>query len=110
MIEIARHRALALLSECTGDEIWSVEHCRIRRVPDKWIEEDREAFESGFRSDDQTIYVGQRQVNQYFGVRDVDLAVRIGRSLGLDVDRITANSLSRRGVVVAIKEAIMEGE
>ncbi|TWU22248.1 hypothetical protein Pla52o_33040 [Novipirellula galeiformis] len=110
MIEIARHRALALLSECTGDEIWSVEHCHLRRVPEHWIEEDATPLESGFRSDNQTIYVGKQRVNQYHGVRDVDLAVRIGRALGLDVERITANSLSRRGIVLAIKEAIMDGE
>jgi len=41
---IARDRALALLSECLGDEIWSVEHCRLRRVPDAWIEELADAF------------------------------------------------------------------
>ncbi len=110
MIEIARHRALALLSECTGDDIWSVEHCRLRRVPESWIDELSEAFESGFRSDKQTIYVDDRMTNQYHGIRDVDLAIKIAESLGMNVDQITQFALSRRGVVHAIKEAVMEGE
>ena len=116
MIEIARDRALALLSECTGDHIWSVEHCRARRVPERWVEELSDAFESNFRTMSQTIFVeneasGQYQsTNQYEGVRDYDLAIRIARSLGLDVDRVTASALGRRGIVAAIKESMMDGE
>lgn len=106
---IARHRALALLNECTGDEIWSVEHCRIRGVPAEWIEQLADTFESGFLSDRQTIYVGDRMTNQYRGVRDVDLAAKLAAALGLDVERITATALGRRGVVTAIKDALMEG-
>lgn len=105
---ISRDRALALLSECVGDEIWSVEHCRLRRVPPTWIEELSDAFESGFQSDRQTIYYQQRPVNQYHGIRDVHLAMKVGQSLGVDVDEATATALSPTAIVSAIKEAVME--
>lgn len=110
MSRLARHRALAILSECCGDELWSVEHCRARGVPEAWIEELADAFESGYRSDSQTIYVDHRPTNQYHGVRDVDLALRVGRSIGIDVDRVTQTAIDRRRVVQAIKEAVTEGE
>lgn len=106
---IARDRALALLSECMGDEIWSVEHCRLRRVPDVWIEELSDAFESGFEHDRQTIYYQQRAVNQYHGVRDQDLACKLGEALGVDVARATAMAASPTATVTAIKEAVFEG-
>jgi len=38
------------------------------------------------------------------------LAIRIGKSLGLDVDQVTATALSRSATVAAIKEAIMNGD
>jgi hypothetical protein len=106
----ARHRALALLSQCSGDEIWSVPTCRQAGVPEAWIERLADRYESGFRSDSQTIYVDDSLTNQYHGVRDVDLAIELGRCLGLDVDRVTASAISRRAVVTAIKEAVMDGE
>jgi hypothetical protein len=108
-MQIPRHRALALLSQCRGDEIWSAEHCRAQGVPEAWIDELADAFESGYRSDRETIYVGDSTVNQYHGVRDLDLAIRLGDSLGLNVDRVTAGVLGRRAMVQAIKEAVMEG-
>ncbi|TWU03814.1 hypothetical protein [Neorhodopirellula pilleata] len=106
--------ALSLLDECTGDDLWSIEHCQLRRVPPQWIDELADAYESSFRISSQTIYVadeqhGRRAVNQYYGVRDVDLAKRIGRELGLDVDQLEAVALSRQAVVRMIKEAIMDG-
>ncbi|TWU34978.1 FMN-binding protein [Novipirellula artificiosorum] len=110
MVEIARHRALALLTECTGDDIWSVEHCRAHRVPEQWIDELADNFESGFRADSHTIYFKDKVTNQFRGVRDIDLAVRIAESLGLQVDRVTAATFSRRGMVAAIKQAIMDGD
>lgn len=110
MNEIPRHRALALLAQCTGDEIWNVATCRAAGVPEPWIEQLAEAFESGYRSDSQTIYLDDQATNQYHGVRDLDLAIRLARSLGLDVDRVTATALNRRGIVAAIKEAVMDGE
>jgi len=110
MNEIPRHRALALLSQCTGDEIWSIESCRQAGVPESWVGTLADTFESGFRSDSQTIYVGEGVTNQYRGVRDLDLAMQLARSMGLDVDRVTATALGRRGIVAAIKEAVMDGE
>ena len=109
-MSIARHRALALLSECSGDDLWSVQHCQARGVPQQWIDELADAYESGFRSDSQTIYVDDQPTNQYHGIRDVDLALRLAKSMGMDVDRITATAISRRAVVQAIKDAVMEGE
>ncbi len=108
-MELPRHRALALLSECTGDDIWSVQHCRDRGVPEWWIDELADAFESSFRTRSQTIYVDNQPTNQYHGVRDVDLAIRLAQSMGLDVDRVVATALGRRGIVQAIKEAVIEG-
>lgn len=107
---LARHRALAILSECRGDELWSEEHCRLRGVPEAWIAELADAYESGFRTDSQTIYVEHQPTNQYHGVRDVDLAIRVAQSMGIDVDRVTMSALGRQGVVQAIKQAVMEGE
>jgi hypothetical protein len=107
-MSLPRHRALALLSECCGDDIWSVEHCRRRGVPELWIEQLADAFESSYRVDSQTIYVDDQPTNQYHGVRDVDLAIRLAQSMGLDVDRVTATALGRRGIVQAIKEAVMD--
>lgn len=109
-IQVPRHRLLAILDECTGDDLWSVDHCRERRVPEIWIDELSDTFESGFQTDSQTIYEQNRVTNQYHGVRDIDLAMRAARAMGMNVDRITANVLSRRGVVQAIKNAIMDGD
>lgn len=109
-MKIARHRALALLSKCRGDEIWSVEHCREVGVPALWIEQCKDSYESGFQHDRQTIYVADRVTNQYHGVRDFDLAIQIARSIGLDVDRVVSTALGPRAAVQAIKEAVMDGE
>ena len=107
-MSVSRDRALVLLTECTGDDIWSIEHCRARRVPESWIAELSDAFESGFQNDRQTIYVGEKQVNQYHGIRDVDLAIKLAGVLGIDIDRITATAISRQAIVREIKEAMME--
>lgn len=106
-------RALALLQECTGDDLWSVEHCRQRGVPEEWIERLADAYESSYRISSETIYVaderlGRRVVNQYHGIRDVDLAMQIGRTLGVDVDSIAAICLGRQAIVREIREAVMD--
>lgn len=106
---IRRDRALALLSECTGDDIWSVEHCRARRVPEPWIEELADAFESSFDSDSQTIYHEGRTTNQYYGIRDVDLARRLAPVLGIQLGPLEAVAMSRADLVRAIKDAVLEG-
>ncbi len=108
MTQLPRHRALAILEECRGDEIWSVEHCRQCGVPEVWIEELAETFESGFQSDSQTIYWKGKVTNQFHGIHDVKLAMHVARSMGLDVDRVTATALGRFAIIRAINEAIMD--
>jgi hypothetical protein len=106
---IPRDRALALLSECTGETIWPVDLCLQKRIPNEWIDEFSDAFESSFDQDRDTIYVDEKKTNQFYGVRDVDLAAKLGQSLGVDVGRIQQTSLGRSALVAAIKEAVMEG-
>ncbi len=76
---LPRLTALALLSECTGRDIWSVAYCQTKRIPQDWIEELVDCFESGFRTDRQTIYHQDQVVGQFEGVRDVDLARKLSR-------------------------------
>ena len=108
-MNLPRHLALALLNRCDGDEIWSIDHCHSVRVPSPWIEELADVFESGFQHDSQTIYVGDQQTNQYHGIRDVDLAMKLAESLGLDAQDVTRTAITRRAMVRAIKETVMEG-
>ena len=103
-----RLRALALLAECTGRDIWSLEHCRLRRVPEAWIDELKDCYESGFRSNKQTIYHEGQVVNQYEGVRDLDLATKLAAHVGVDVERVTATALGPETFVRALKEAVDE--
>jgi hypothetical protein len=109
-MRLPRHRLLALLAECTGDEIWSLDHCRLRRVPEAWIEELSDAYESGFDSDRQTIYTDRGMTNQYHGIRDVDLAIRLAESMGIAVDEHSLARLGRSRLVRAIKNAVEEGD
>lgn len=102
-------KALMLLDECTGRDIWPVELCRSKGVPDSWIDELSSCYESGFQSPLQTIYVDERMVNQFYGVRDRDLAFKLGEYLGVDVARVTANAWGKVAEVRAIKEAVEEG-
>lgn len=103
-----RSHALMLLSECTGDDIWSIEYCRQRLVPEAWIKQLRDAYESGFDSNDARIFYREKLVSQFAGVRDVDLACKLGQFLGLEIDRIVSSQYSRSGVVRAIREAMEE--
>lgn len=105
---LTRLKALTLLSECTGDDIWSVEHCRLRGVPEAWIEDLVDCYESGFERVNQTIFIRDTVVNQYHGLRDIDLAVRLGEFLGVDVASLAANSATRARLVIAIRQAIEE--
>jgi hypothetical protein len=101
--------ALSLLSECTGDDLWSLEYCRQRGVPEVWIEELLDGFESNFAVDSNTIYVDDHRVNQYEGIRDVDLACKLGEYLGVDTGNVLACHLGRHQIVAAIREAVEEG-
>lgn len=105
---LTRLKALTLLSECTGDDIWSVEHCRLRGVPEAWIDELVDCYESGFERSSQTIFVRDMVVNQYHGLRDIDLAMKLGEFLGVDVRGLQEVSATRARLVLAIRQAIEE--
>lgn len=109
-MSIPRHRALALLNLCVGDEIWNEETCHRSGIPPNWINELSDAIESGYKTDTETIYVDNRPTNQYYGVRDLDLAIRLGKVLGVDVERATQTAVSRRAMVQAIKNAVFDGD
>ena len=109
-MSIPRHRALAILNLCIGDEIWNEETCHSSGIPPNWIHEMSDAIESGYRTDTETIYVDNKATNQYHGVRDLDLAIRLGKVLGVDVERATQSSISRRAIVQAIKNAVFDGD
>ncbi|KAA1257833.1 hypothetical protein LF1_03230 [Rubripirellula obstinata] len=106
---IARDRALALLTQCTGETIWPIDLCIDKSIPKPWIDELSDAFESSFDHDRDTIYFNEQKTNQFHGIRDVDLAAKLGESLGIDVGRLQQQSLGRAALVAAIKEAVMEG-
>ena len=97
-----------LLSECRGDEIWSPQTCREQGVPASWIEDLADGFESGFKSDRETIYEAGKVTNQYHGVRDLDLAHKLAEFLGVDSARVTELCLSREEEVRALQEAVDE--
>ena len=105
---LTRLQALVLLAECTGRDIWSLGHCRHRGVPEAWIAELHDAFESGFQHDRQTIYDDGRVVNQYAGVHDLELAKKLAAFLGIDVERATSTALTAEAQVQALREAVDE--
>ena len=103
-----RLRALMLLSECNGRDIWPVEMCRERGIPESWIEQLSDCFESGFTTPMDTIYLDDEAQNQFFGVQDLHLAQKLGEYLGVDVRAVTALAIGREAEVKAIKEAVEE--
>ena len=106
---ISRPHALQLLQLCDGEEIWSVEYCRRQRVPDHWVRELRDAYESGFSHRSQSIYYQGQLVNQFEGVLAVDIALRVAKVLGVEIDGILQRQVSREGIVQAIREQVEEG-
>ncbi|MBI84580.1 MAG: hypothetical protein CMJ81_15410 [Planctomycetaceae bacterium] len=105
---LTRLKSLRLISECVGDEIWSTELCREKGIPQAWVEELADCFESGYESDRQTIYHESRMVNQYHGVRDVDLAFKLAEYLGVNSQQASSHALGMRSKVRALKEAVEE--
>ena len=103
-----RLKAQMLLSECTGRDIWPVELCREKGIPETWIEELADSFESGFNSPLQTIYVNDQVTNQFYGVQDLDLARKLGEYLGVDTRQVTALVVGRTAEVRAIQAAVEE--
>jgi hypothetical protein len=100
--------AQMLLLKCNGDEIWSAETCRREGVPEAWIEELCDSYESGFDTDRNTIYHEGKLVNQFHGVLDLQLACRLAEFLGINWQSATATALGRRAEVAAIKDALDE--
>lgn len=100
--------ARMLLEECLGDHIWSLELCRQKQVPDEWIVDLADCFESGFRRERDTIYYQERVVNQFQGVRDLDLAFRLAEFLGVDTQAVTALAWGPLAEVRALREAVDE--
>lgn len=101
-------QATMLLLQCSGDEIWSETICREKGIPELWINELVDNFESGFDSDRNTIYLDQGVVNQYRGVLDLHLAYKLSEFLGIDWQKATAGALSRRAEVAAMQAEIDE--
>ena len=106
-------KAQMLLLKCTGNHIWSIQTCRNEGIPEIWIEELRDSFESGFDTDRNTIYVddglnGEKIVNQYEGVLDLHLAYKLAEYLGIDWKSETALKLGRSAEVEALKDALDE--
>lgn len=107
-MKLTNTTAQMLLWKCTGDEIWDVDACRNLGVPDSWIEELLDCFESGYDSDRNTVYFHDKMVNHYEGIRDRDLAFRLAEFLGIDCQRATSMALSRRAEVEWLKAELDE--
>jgi hypothetical protein len=105
---ISEINALALLELCRGDEIWSIEYCRDAGVPEPWVLEMSDVFESGFDSERSKIYETGELRNHYEGVRDLELAYQIANFLKYDTSEIRLTVLDRRRQVAAIKQLIHE--
>lgn len=103
-----RVAAEILLSRCRGDEIWSLELARQLGVPESWLEELQDCFESGFDLDLHTLYTERGLVNQYHGVCDLEIAYRAAEFLGISTAEIRRLTLSRRGQVAALQAEVDE--
>jgi hypothetical protein len=108
-METHRIHLLQLLSLCDGEEIWSIAYCRAQGVPDRWVKDLRDAYESGFLDRSQTIVYQGRPINHFEGVLAVDLAVRIAGALGVEVRSILERYRDRSTIVRAIQEQVEEG-
>lgn len=102
-------RAIQLLNQLRGDEIWSPETCRAAGIPEAWIEELNDCFESGFLQDSQTIYVGVQVRNQFEGCRDLDLAWKLAEYLGIETSDLRTAPKSPRQLVRELQERWEEG-
>lgn len=100
--------AQMILLKCTGDQIWDAEECRKSGIPQQWIDELLDRYESGFDSDRNTIYHQGKMVNQFEGVSDLHIAYKLAEYLGIDWERATAACISRSAQVDAIKAELDE--
>jgi len=97
-----------LLLKCRGDEIWPQSDCRAAGVPQNWIDELVEQYESGFDTDQNTIYKDGRMLNQFKGVSDLLLAYKLADYIGINWHRETNHIISRTAKVKALQEALDE--
>ena len=91
-----------LLLKCRGDEIWSLEVCRSEGIPETWIEELQDCFESGFDSDLNTIYHNNKLVNQFQGLPDLAIAYRLAEFLGINTQTIRNTVADRQQQVQSL--------
>lgn len=105
---VDRIRAEMLLLKCRGDEIWSLELCREHGIPESWIQELQECYESGFDAERSMIFENEKLVNQYHGLSDLLIAYRLAEFLGIDTQRIRASVPGRTGQVAAIHSELDE--
>ncbi|MEZ6118876.1 MAG: hypothetical protein R3C28_20225 [Pirellulaceae bacterium] len=107
-MRLDRLKARMLLDECTGDDLWPVDLCRQKGIPEDWIDELADAYESGFKTDRETIYYQQQPVNQFHGLLDYHIAVRLAEFLGVRTDLILDRHGTRSATVFALKQAADE--
>ncbi len=100
--------AQLLLLNCVGDQIWDEQTCIENGIPQTWFEELVDNYESGFDNDRNTIYVNEQVVNQYRGVSDLHIALRLAEFLGIDWKRATGSVIGRRAQVSALKAELDE--
>lgn len=100
--------AQLLLLQCTGDEIWSEATCREQGIPEDWIADLVDNFESGFDSDRNTIYRHDQMVNQFRGVLDLHLAYKLAAYLGIDWEQAISHAIGRRAEVAALQAELDE--
>ena len=100
--------AQMILLKCQGDELWPEDVCLAAGIPQAWIDELVEQYESGFDIDQNTIYKDGRMINQFQGVSDLLLAYKLADYIGIDWQRETGHIVSRTGKVAALKEALDE--
>lgn len=100
--------AQMLLLKCRGNEVWDATACKAAGIPDVWIEELTDRYESGFDSDRNSLYVDGRLVNQFEGVSDLMLAIKLAEYIGIDWENATKFAISRTAKVEAIQAELDE--
>lgn len=72
-------------------------------VPESWLSELMDCYESGFDTNQNTLYTDSGLVNQYHGIADLDVAYRAAEYLGINTEQIRRLPLSRCGQVEQLK-------
>jgi len=101
-------KAQMLLLKCRGNEIWNDETCQREGIPESWIAELRDRFESGFDSDRNSIYVDGKLINQYEGVLDLQIAYKLAEYLGINWQQVTDSAIGREAQVAALQAELDE--